>query len=174
MPPIAAVVATRNRPRLLAERSPAFIAAQTWLPDRLLAADDSDPNLHPANREAVARFGWRNAIATATFRAPNAPADALGDFVRRIRKVYNYARLAEYRKAALDGDSETAVAAYFRDLPSVTARYRANTPPPRVRCGGRRRRSSRRSFRMATSPPLSGQGFVVTRRLVNRSRRPSV
>ena len=62
--------------------------------------------------------------------ASAAPAAALGDFVRRMRKIYNCARLDEYRKAALDEDSETAVAAYFRDLPNIVARHRANTPLP--------------------------------------------
>ena len=47
-----------------------------------------------------------------------------------MRKIYNYARLDEYLKAALDADSETAVAAYFSDLPSIVARYRENTPLP--------------------------------------------
>ena len=60
----------------------------------------------------------------------SAPAAALGDFVRRMRKIYNYARLDEYLKAASEADPETAVAAYFSDLPSIVARYRENTPLP--------------------------------------------
>jgi len=56
MPPIAAVVATRDRPKLLAERSLASIAAQTRPPDWLLVADDSAPSLRPVNRDTVARF----------------------------------------------------------------------------------------------------------------------
>ena len=47
-----------------------------------------------------------------------------------MRKIYNCARLDEYLKAASEADPETAVAAYFSDLPSVAARYRENTPLP--------------------------------------------
>ena len=51
---IAAVVATHNRPEMLANRSLASIALQTRSPDYLLVVDDSDISLRPANAKAVA------------------------------------------------------------------------------------------------------------------------
>ena len=54
MPPIAAVVATHNRPVLLANRSLRSIALQTRPPDILVVVDDSDPKARHANKEIVA------------------------------------------------------------------------------------------------------------------------
>ena len=54
MPSIAAVVATHNRPGLLAERALASIARQTRLPDHLVVVDDSDADTRHANAEVVA------------------------------------------------------------------------------------------------------------------------
>ena len=54
MPSIAAVVATHNRPGLLAERALASIARQTRLPDYLVVVDDSDADTGHANAEVVA------------------------------------------------------------------------------------------------------------------------
>ena len=51
---IAAVVATHNRPELLAERALASIAAQTRRPDYLVVVDDSDADTRHANVEIVA------------------------------------------------------------------------------------------------------------------------
>ena len=51
---IAAVVATHNRPELLAERALASIAAQTRRPDYLVVVDDSDADTRRANAEVVA------------------------------------------------------------------------------------------------------------------------
>ena len=56
MPLIAAVVATHNRPRLLAGRSLASIAKQTRAPDLLVVVDDSDLDMQHSNRAAVAGF----------------------------------------------------------------------------------------------------------------------
>ena len=53
MPSIAAVVATHNRPELLAGRALASIAAQTRLPDYLIVVDDSDAEFRHANAEVV-------------------------------------------------------------------------------------------------------------------------
>ena len=54
MPAIAAVVATHNRPELLAGRALASIAAQTRRPDYLIVVDDSDADTRHANAEVVA------------------------------------------------------------------------------------------------------------------------
>ena len=51
MPSIAAVVATHNRPELLANRSLASIASQTRLPDYLIVVDDSDLDARRTNAE---------------------------------------------------------------------------------------------------------------------------
>lgn len=50
---IGVVVATCNRPRLLAERSLPSVAAQTLRPDILVVVDDSTPSARPANAEIV-------------------------------------------------------------------------------------------------------------------------
>ncbi len=57
MPSIAAVVATHNRPELLAGRALASIARQTRPPDYLIVVDDSDAGFRHANAETVAGFG---------------------------------------------------------------------------------------------------------------------
>ena len=51
---IAAVVATHNRPEMLAKRSLASVARQTRPPDYLLVVDDSDLSIRPVNADAVA------------------------------------------------------------------------------------------------------------------------
>ena len=56
MPSIAAVVATHNRPRILANRALASIARQTRPPDFLVVVDDSDPKARRINEETVADF----------------------------------------------------------------------------------------------------------------------
>ena len=56
MPSVAAVVATYNRPGLLARRALASIAEQTRLPDILMVVDDSDADIRPANRAVVDGF----------------------------------------------------------------------------------------------------------------------
>ena len=53
MPSIAAVVATHNRPELLAGRALASMAEQTRRPDYLIVVDDSDAEFRCANAEAV-------------------------------------------------------------------------------------------------------------------------
>ena len=53
MPSIAAIVATHNRPELLASRSLASIARQTRPPDYLIVVDDSDPDTRRANADVV-------------------------------------------------------------------------------------------------------------------------
>ena len=56
MTPIAAVVATHNRPELLAERALLSISQQTRPPDILVVVDDSAPDVRPDNREVVTAF----------------------------------------------------------------------------------------------------------------------
>ena len=50
---VAAVVATHNRPELLAARALPSIAGQTRPPDFLLVVDDSEPRFRLVNAEAV-------------------------------------------------------------------------------------------------------------------------
>ena len=56
MPAIAAVVATHNRPKFLADRSLASIALQTRPPDFLVVVDDSDQQTRRTNQEVLAEF----------------------------------------------------------------------------------------------------------------------
>ena len=51
---IAAVIATHNRPELLAERALASISQQTRLPDHLVVVDDSGLEARPGNADIVA------------------------------------------------------------------------------------------------------------------------
>ena len=53
MSSLAAVVATYNRPGLLASRSLASIANQTRSPDILIVVDDSAADIRPKNRTVV-------------------------------------------------------------------------------------------------------------------------
>lgn len=62
-PSIVAVVATHNRPQLLARRSLPSIANQTRPPDMLIVVDDSDLRIRSFNKAAVAEF---NAVGTKT------------------------------------------------------------------------------------------------------------
>ena len=56
MASIAAIVATHNRPRLLANRALASVARQTRPPNLLVVVDDSDPKNRRTNEEIVADF----------------------------------------------------------------------------------------------------------------------
>ena len=56
MASIAAVVATHNRPELLANRSLASIALQARPPELLVVVDDSDPKVRRTNEEIVTDF----------------------------------------------------------------------------------------------------------------------
>ena len=51
---IAAVIATHNRPELLAERALASVSQQTRLPDHLVVVDDSGLEARPGNADIVA------------------------------------------------------------------------------------------------------------------------
>ena len=97
--PIAAIVATRNRPRLLRERSLASIAAQERPPDYVIVADDSDADMRTVNRDTVAGFAgagaeivyvenrrtpgasgaWNTALAEIHAREPSAFVAVLDD-----------------------------------------------------------------------------------------------
>ena len=68
MPLIAAVVATHNRPDLLANRSLASIALQTRPPDYLIVVDDSDLDTRRNNAEIVA---YLSPSCTRTFYLEN-------------------------------------------------------------------------------------------------------
>ena len=68
MPSIAAVVATHNRPELLANRSLASIASQTRLPDYLIVVDDSDLDARRTNAEIV---GYLSILGTQKFYMEN-------------------------------------------------------------------------------------------------------
>ena len=53
---IAAIVATHNRPQLLASRALESIAHQSRPPDFLVVVDDSDPETRLINKQVVAEF----------------------------------------------------------------------------------------------------------------------
>ena len=74
MPSIAAVVATHNRPGLLAGRTLASIAGQTRLPDYLIVVDDSDAEFRHANAEVVSdlRIPETRKIYLENLRTPGA------------------------------------------------------------------------------------------------------
>ena len=67
-PSIVAVIATHNRPQLLARRSLASIADQTRPPDMLIVVDDSDLGIRRFNKAVVAKF---NAVGTKTVYLEN-------------------------------------------------------------------------------------------------------
>ncbi len=71
---IAAVVATRNRPGYLANRSLASVAAQTRTPDLLVVVDDSDAGVRRVNAEVVADFSAQRArvVYLENYRTPGA------------------------------------------------------------------------------------------------------
>ena len=56
MPSVAAVVATYNRPGLLARRALVSIVTQSRTPDILIVVDDSAADIRPANRAVVDGF----------------------------------------------------------------------------------------------------------------------
>ena len=71
MPSIAAVVATHNRPELLAGRALASIAGQTRRPDCLIVVDDSDPEFRRANAEVAEVVAGLSISGTCTIYLEN-------------------------------------------------------------------------------------------------------
>lgn len=72
VPLIAAVVATCNRPQLLAERSLASVKKQTRRPDLLVVVDDSDQNMRNSNRAAMPAMPGTKTIYMENRRTPGA------------------------------------------------------------------------------------------------------
>ena len=72
MSPIAAVVATSNRPKLLAERSLPSIAKQARRPDFLIVVDDSRPAARRSNMEAMPNIPGTNTVYMENRRTPGA------------------------------------------------------------------------------------------------------
>ena len=69
---IAAVVATCNRPQLLAERSLASVKKQTRRPDMLVVVDDSDQNMRNSNRAAMLDMPGTKTVYMENSRTPGA------------------------------------------------------------------------------------------------------
>ena len=92
---IAAVVATHNRPQLLANRSLASIALQTRLPDLLVVVDDSDPKVRRTNEEIVADFrtGGTRTVYLENYRTPGA-AGAWNTALSELQDVAPHAFVA--------------------------------------------------------------------------------
>ena len=92
---IAAVVATHNRPQLLANRSLASIALQTRLPDLLVIVDDSDPKVRRTNEEIVADFrtGGTRTVYLENYRTPGA-AGAWNTALSELQDVASHAFVA--------------------------------------------------------------------------------
>ena len=122
---IAAVVATHNRPRLLANRALASIARQSRLPDLLVVVDDSNPKVRGANEQIVADFrvggtqtvylenhrtpgaagAWNTALAWLQGNCPSAFVAALDD-----DDAWDPAYLERCEGAARDGGLDMAAA----------------------------------------------------------------
>ena len=128
-PTIAAVVATHNRPHLLATRSLASIAKQTRLPDLLVVVDDSDAQTRQANRDVLSNFraSGVNAVYLENSRTPGASGawnTALAEIQRIAPTAFaailddddawdaDYLRLCE--RAALDGGLDMVAAGILR------------------------------------------------------------
>lgn len=129
MPPIAVVVATYNRPTLLADRSLPSIALQTRPPDYVVVVDDSDLDVRLANMDVVSDFhaSGVNAIYLENTRTPGASGAwnaALSEVQRIAPSAFvailddddawdaDYLRLCE--RAALDCDLDMVVAGIVR------------------------------------------------------------
>ena len=69
---IAAVVATHNRPGLLANRALASVELQTRPPDYLVVVDDSDLKTRPTNQEALSGF-MAEGVKTVYLENPRTP-----------------------------------------------------------------------------------------------------
>ena len=71
---VAAIVATHNRPQLLANRALKSIARQSRRPDYLIVVDDSDPEARPINERIVADFraGDMKTVYLENHRTPGA------------------------------------------------------------------------------------------------------
>ena len=128
-PTIAAVVATHNRPHLLATRSLASIAKQTRLPDLLVVVDDSNAQTRQANRDVLSNFraSGFNAVYLENSRTPGASGawnTALVEIQRIAPTAFaailddddawdsDYLRLCE--RAALDGGLDMVAAGILR------------------------------------------------------------
>ena len=126
---IAAVVATCNRPGLLANRSLASIAAQTRPPDLLVVVDDSDAGLRGTNEEITADFSasgarvvylenyrtrgasgaWNTALAYLQRSVPGAFVAVLDD-----DDAWSATYLQRCEETVLAGDLDMAAAGLIR------------------------------------------------------------
>ena len=71
---IAAIVATHNRPQLLANRALESIARQSRPPDYLVVVDDSDPKARRINEQIAADFraDGTKTVYLENYRSPGA------------------------------------------------------------------------------------------------------
>ena len=69
---VAAVVATCNRPQLLAERSLASVKNQTRRPDLVVVVDDSDQDMRSRNRAAIPAIPTTKTVYMENHRTPGA------------------------------------------------------------------------------------------------------
>ncbi len=122
---IAAIVATKNRPELLANRSLASVAAQTRPPDFLIIVDDSAPKNRTLNEQIAAEFSspgttvvylgnyrtagasgaWNTALAWLHMHASDAFAAILDD-----DDAWSPAYLERCEQVAIDDNLDMVVA----------------------------------------------------------------
>ena len=93
VPLIAAVVATCNRPQLLANRSLMSVKKQTRRPDLLVVVDDSDHHMQNSNRVAIPDIPGTKIIYMENNRTPGA-AGAWNTALSYLQDVAPYAFVA--------------------------------------------------------------------------------
>lgn len=145
-PLIVAVVATHNRPQLLANRSLKSIAGQTRPPDMLIVVDDSDPENLRCNRTTVDEFkahgiktvymenrrtpgaagAWNTALAHLQVTAPSTFVAILDD---DDTWAPEYLRQCEKAALARDLDMVASGIVYHK---SVVREGRLLDPPDRL------------------------------------------
>ena len=64
-PRFAAIIATRDRPSLLARRALASVTGQSRLPDIVAVVDDSEPRIAAMNKKALMLFSQKTGVAAA-------------------------------------------------------------------------------------------------------------
>jgi len=105
-PKFVALIATCERPRLLAERALPSVAAQSRRPDWLIVADDSKKSIRARNQEIVAKFSARFGIR-ARYVANHRTAGASGCWNSgAMAALREFDALGDVYLAILDDDDE--------------------------------------------------------------------
>lgn len=106
-PTVAVVIATCNRPELLAARALPAIAQQTHGPDHVIVIDDSNPEVRPTNRQNVE--STHIASARVTYLQNRRTAGASGCWNTGLEFLYeNLSKPSDTFVAILDDDDSWA------------------------------------------------------------------